>query len=57
MGVEANSRQYYPHTSSPERQIHPGIVGVKGGVVSTRTLDGPGLGYQTHLISRPIFKG
>lgn len=57
MGVEANSRQYYPESSTPERQIHPGIVGVKGGTVTTRTLVGPGLGYQTHLINRSIFKG
>jgi L-alanine-DL-glutamate epimerase-like enolase superfamily enzyme len=57
MGVEANARQYYPDTSNPERAVHPDIVGVKGGLVCTRTLDGPGLGYHAQLINRPIFKG
>ena len=57
MGVEANSRQYYPESSTPERQIHPGIAGVRGGVATTQSLLGSGLGYQIHLINRSIFKG
>lgn len=55
MGVEANSRQYYPDTSAPERAVHPGITDVRYGVVSTVSLSGPGLGYQTSRINRPEF--
>ena len=56
MGVEANSRQYYPDTSAPERAVHPGIVEVRNGRASTETLVGPGLGYQTERINRSILK-
>jgi L-alanine-DL-glutamate epimerase-like enolase superfamily enzyme len=56
MGVEANSRQYYPNSSNPERAVHPGIVHVKNGVAHTGTLRGNGLGYQINRIHRPIFQ-
>jgi hypothetical protein len=56
MGVEANSRQYYPDTSAPEAEVHPGIVQVRNGVAWTETLQGPGLGYQVEKIRRPIFQ-
>jgi L-alanine-DL-glutamate epimerase-like enolase superfamily enzyme len=56
MGVEANSRQYYPDTSAPERAVHPDIVEVKNGRVSTATLRGPGLGYQVDRIDRPLLR-
>ena len=55
MGVEANARQYYPATSLPEAAVHPGIMQVKEGVVSTASLRGPGLGYQIEKIERRIF--
>jgi hypothetical protein len=57
MGVEANSRQYYPDTSSPEAAIHPDIVRVKNGTASTASLRGAGLGYQVNRINRKIFAG
>lgn len=57
MGVEANSRQFYPATSGPERAVHPAIVDVRRGVADTATLQGPGLGYQTRRIPRPFFGG
>ncbi len=54
MGVEANSRQYYPDTSEPERAVHPDIVTVKNGRVSTQSLRGSGLGYRIGEIDRAI---
>lgn len=56
MGLEANSRQYYPHLSEPEATVHPDIVRVKNGVARTDTLKGSGLGYQIDQIPREIFK-
>ncbi len=56
MGVEANSRQYYPDTSAPESAVHPDIVDIKDGRASTATLRGAGLGYQVDRIDRPIFR-
>ena len=56
MGVEANSRQYYPDTSAPERAVHPGIIEVKNGRASTASLRGPGLGYRVGEIDRTIFQ-
>jgi L-alanine-DL-glutamate epimerase-like enolase superfamily enzyme len=55
MGVEANSRQYYPDTSAPESRVHPEIVNVRNGVARTETLRGVGLGYQVEKINREIF--
>jgi L-alanine-DL-glutamate epimerase-like enolase superfamily enzyme len=57
MGVEANSRQYYPDTSLPEAVVHPNIVRVKNGTASTASLRGAGLGYQVNRINRKIFAG
>jgi hypothetical protein len=55
IGVEANSRQFYPATSDPERAVHPGIVEVRDGVARTDTLKGPGLGFRVDRIARPFF--
>jgi hypothetical protein len=57
MGVEANSRQYYPDTSTPEAAVHPDIVRVKNGVAHTASLRGAGLAYQVNNINRKIFMG
>lgn len=56
MGVEANSRQYFPATSAPEAAVHPGIFSRSGGVARLDTLRGPGLGYQIDKIDRDIFR-
>lgn len=56
MGVETNSRQYFPATSEPEAAVHPGVFSRQGGVARTETLRGPGLGYQIERINRPIFR-
>lgn len=57
MGVEANSRQYYPDASLPEAAVHPDIARVQKGVALTASLRGAGLGYQVERIEREIFKG
>jgi len=55
MGVEANSRQYFPATSEPERALHPDVFTLHDGMARTGSLRGPGLGYQIDKIQRPIF--
>lgn len=49
MGVEANSRQYYPDSSASEALAHPDIVHLHDGLARTHTLRGPGLGYRKVL--------
>jgi L-alanine-DL-glutamate epimerase-like enolase superfamily enzyme len=56
MGVEANSRQYYPDTSRPEAAVHGDLIGVRDGVAHTASLSGTGLGYRVERIDRPIFR-
>lgn len=47
MGVEANSRQFFPDsTQEAEKRVHAGIFNVVGGEADTTSLQGPGLGYQ-----------
>mgnify|MGYP000877075553 CR=1 FL=1 len=47
MGVEANSRQFFPNaTSEGEKRVHEGIFRVHGGEADTSSLRGTGLGYQ-----------
>lgn len=53
MGVEANSRQFFPHTGTPgEKKVHEGIFTIHNGVARTDSLAGPGLGYQMESIRR-----
>jgi L-alanine-DL-glutamate epimerase-like enolase superfamily enzyme len=47
MGVEANSRQFFPDaTSEAEKRIHGGIFKLTDGRAGTASLQGSGLGYQ-----------
>ena len=47
MGVEANSRQFFPDaTTSAEQKVHGGVFTVRRGVANTASLVGTGLGYQ-----------
>lgn len=55
MGVEGNSRQYYPRTNKPEASVHPGVFTLYGGQAETSSLSGPGLGLRTSEIPRRIF--
>ncbi len=47
MGVEANSRQFFPaSTSEAEKRVHDGIFALQRGEADTASLQGTGLGYQ-----------
>lgn len=47
MGVEANSRQFFPAATQPaEKAVHGGVFHVERGDADTSSLRGPGLGYQ-----------
>jgi len=52
MGVEANSRQFFPATSEPEGKVHPGLFNVVEGRVSTASIRGTGFGYRMKQIGR-----
>lgn len=55
MGVEANSRQFFPFASDAERQVHPDIVERRNGYLRTNTLVGTGFGYQIERI-KPLWR-
>ena len=47
MGVEANSRQFFPDaTNESQQQVHGGIFKLTNGRANTASLQGTGLGYQ-----------
>ncbi len=47
MGVEANSRQFFPDsTTEAEKRVHAGIFSLTRGQADTSSLRGTGLGYQ-----------
>jgi len=46
MGVESNSRQFFPSASNDVRELHRDIVDRPQGVARTHSLRGSGLGYQ-----------
>ncbi|MEN6303247.1 MAG: hypothetical protein ABFD96_11015, partial [Armatimonadia bacterium] len=47
MGVEANSRQFFPaSTTAAEKRVHGGIFSLVNGEADTSSLRGTGLGYQ-----------
>ena len=51
MGVEANSRQFFPEsTSEAEKSVHQGIFSLTRGEADTSSLQGTGLGYQMDRI-------
>lgn len=51
MGLEANSRQFFPDATPPEEQaVHQGLFQVRRGTASTASLQGTGLGYQMDQI-------
>jgi len=57
MGVEANSRQYFPASNAPEAAIHPNAFQPVHGQVSTLTFGPTGLGYRTGEIARDVLAG
>jgi hypothetical protein len=46
MGVESNSRQFFPAASDDVRAAHRDIVDRPNGVAKTHSLKGHGLGFQ-----------
>ncbi len=56
MGVEANSRQFFPAANEPEAAVHPGLYEVRDGYAHTSTMRGPGLGYQIERVQREMFR-
>jgi len=51
MGVEANSRQFFPDsTTDAEKRVHAGIFSLTRGEADTSSLRGTGLGYQMDRI-------
>lgn len=56
MGMEANSRQFFPQTSTPEATVHEGVFRRVKGRPSTGSMGGTGLGYRIGRIARPIFR-
>lgn len=53
-GVESNGRQFYPRTSDPERQVHPGMYQFTDGQLDLSTISGLGLGYRWEEIGRDL---
>ena len=51
MGVEANSRQFFPAANAVEAAVHPQIFNIRKGVARTSTLRGYGLGMQVESMS------
>jgi L-alanine-DL-glutamate epimerase-like enolase superfamily enzyme len=46
LGVEANSRQFFPAANDLAAQVHPELYHVRDGVARTHSLCGTGLGMQ-----------
>lgn len=46
LGVEANSRQFFPAANDVAAAVHTQLYEVRNGVARTATLTGPGLGMQ-----------
>ena len=46
LGVEANSRQFFPAANTLAAAVHPELYNVRNGVARTATLRGTGLGLQ-----------
>lgn len=46
LGVEANSRQFFPAANELAASVHPELYHVRNGVAKTATLRGTGLGLQ-----------
>lgn len=46
LGVEANSRQFFPAANALAAAVHPELYHVRNGVARTATLQGTGLGMQ-----------
>jgi L-alanine-DL-glutamate epimerase-like enolase superfamily enzyme len=54
MGVETNAMQFYPEASNIEARVHDGLYRRRHGHIDFRTIQGPGFGYRTNEIDRPL---
>jgi L-alanine-DL-glutamate epimerase-like enolase superfamily enzyme len=54
MGVETNSRQFFPGANIPEAKVHPGLYRLNDGAVDTTTIRGPGFGFRWDEIERDL---
>jgi len=52
MGVEANSRQFFPQANEPEARVHPGVFHLHDGRIDTSSMTGAGLGVRWDEIGR-----
>ncbi|HXF60693.1 MAG TPA: enolase C-terminal domain-like protein [Caldilineaceae bacterium] len=48
LGVEANSRQFFPAANHLAAALHPDLYHVRDGFARTHSLRGPGLGMRVH---------
>jgi hypothetical protein len=48
--------QFYPDSSLPEEQVHPGLYRRRGGTVDLSSLRGAGFGYRLEEIKRELAK-
>lgn len=51
MGVEANSRQFFPAANAIEAAVHPDLYTIRNGVARTDSLRGTGLGLQVEQMA------
>jgi hypothetical protein len=51
LGVEANSRQFFPAANAFAATVHSGLYRVRNGVADTSTLRGTGLGMQVEKMT------
>ena len=57
LGVEANSRQFFPAANEAAARVHPGLYEIRDGYARTASLRGPGLGMQIDRIDMEPFRG
>jgi L-alanine-DL-glutamate epimerase-like enolase superfamily enzyme len=50
LGVEANSRQFFPETNEEVATVHPDLCRIRNGVAKTKSLGGTGLGLRVKEI-------
>jgi len=56
MGVETNSRQFFPAVNEFLEPVHPGICKLTDGKLNTSTIKGPGIGYQAEKLDLSFLK-
>jgi hypothetical protein len=52
MGVEANSRQFFPAANAAAGKVHPGLCEIRDGYARTASMTGTGLGFRMNEIDR-----